>query len=142
MAQNLNSNWTTKHLDRPQNGNETYQSRLTRWEDRLLKFEFTVQHTPGKNMGFADYFSRYPVLPALKPRESDKNYVVNLIDSFKHILNNAQRISTDKNATKSQNHARTMSQNIESKAQQTHELLAIIVVQISHSLLALYKIPN
>ena len=40
--------------------NKTYQSRLTRWVDRLLPFYFTVEHVPGKNMGFADYLSRNP----------------------------------------------------------------------------------
>ena len=79
-------------------GNKTYQSRLTRWVDRLLPFHFTVQHIPGKHMGFADYFSRYPISPAPQPLESDKNYVVNLINTFKHILNNAQRISANQNA--------------------------------------------
>ena len=41
-------------------GNKTYQSRLTRWVDRLLSFHFTVEHVSGKNMGFADYLSRNP----------------------------------------------------------------------------------
>ena len=41
-------------------GNKTYQSRLTRWVDRLLPFHFAVEHVPGKNMGFADYLSRNP----------------------------------------------------------------------------------
>ena len=79
-------------------GNKTYQSRLTRWVDRLLPFHFTVQHVPGKNMRFADYFSRYPISPAPQPLESDKNYVVNLINTFKYTLKNAQRNSTNQNA--------------------------------------------
>ena len=41
-------------------GNKTYQSRLSRWVDRLLPFNFTIEHIPGKNMGFADYLSRNP----------------------------------------------------------------------------------
>ena len=41
-------------------GNKTYQSRLTRWVDRLLPFHFAVKHVPGKNMGFADYLSTNP----------------------------------------------------------------------------------
>ena len=81
-------------------GNKTYQSRLTRWVDRLLPFQFTVQHVPGKILGLADYFSRYPIYPAPQPLESDKNYVVNLINTFKHILKNAQRISSNQNAPK------------------------------------------
>ena len=35
-------------------GNKTYQSRLTRWVDRLLPLNFTIEHVPGKKMGFAD----------------------------------------------------------------------------------------
>ena len=46
-------------------GNETYQSRLTRWVDRLLPFNFSVEHFAGKNMGFAYYFSRNPTSAAL-----------------------------------------------------------------------------
>ena len=41
-------------------GNKTYQSRLTRWVDRLLPFHFNLEHIPGKFMGFADYLSRHP----------------------------------------------------------------------------------
>ena len=40
--------------------NKTYQSRLSRWVDRLLPFNFTIEHIPGKNMDFADYLSRNP----------------------------------------------------------------------------------
>ena len=81
-------------------GNKTYQIRLTRWLDRLLPFDFTVQHKPEKQMGFADYFSMYPISPAPQYRKSDKNYVANLIDSFKHLLKNAHRISTKRKAEK------------------------------------------
>ena len=84
-------------------GNKTYQSRLTRWVDRLLPLHFTVQHVPGKNMGFAGYFSRYPISLAPQPLESDKNYVVNLINTFEHIQKYAQRISSNHNAPKLQN---------------------------------------
>ena len=41
-------------------GNETYSSRLTRWVDRLLPFDFSIVHTPGKTLGMADYLSRHP----------------------------------------------------------------------------------
>ena len=41
-------------------GNKTYQSRLKRWVDRQLPFNFSVKHIAGKNMRFADYFSRHP----------------------------------------------------------------------------------
>ena len=64
-------------------GNKTYQSRLTRWVDRLLPFHFTVEHVPGKNMGFADYLSRNPTGEAIPPTDADKNFVINTIEEFK-----------------------------------------------------------
>ena len=45
---------------RPNRGNKTFSSRLTRWVDRLLPFEFEVIHAPGRVLGFADYLSRHP----------------------------------------------------------------------------------
>ena len=40
--------------------NKTYSSRLTRWVDRLLPFEFEIAHAPGRTMGITDYLSRHP----------------------------------------------------------------------------------
>ena len=45
---------------RPNRGNKTFSSRLTRWVDRLLPFNFEVTHAPGRVLGFADYLSRHP----------------------------------------------------------------------------------
>ena len=39
-------------------GNKAYSSRLTRWVDGLLPFEFSIVHTPGRTLGMADYLSR------------------------------------------------------------------------------------
>ena len=41
-------------------GNITFSSTLTRFVDRLLPFDFTVVHTPGRTLGMADYTSRHP----------------------------------------------------------------------------------
>ena len=41
-------------------GNKTFSSRLTRWVDRLLPFDFSVIHAPGRTIGLADYLSRHP----------------------------------------------------------------------------------
>ena len=41
-------------------GNKTFSSRLTRWVDRMMPFEFEVIHAPGRVMGMADYLSRHP----------------------------------------------------------------------------------
>ena len=48
-------------------GNKTYESKLTRWIDRLLPFNFAIEHIVGKNMGLADYFSRLPTSKAIPP---------------------------------------------------------------------------
>ena len=45
---------------RSNKGNKTFSSCLTRWVDRLLPFEFSIVHTPGKTLGMADYLSRHP----------------------------------------------------------------------------------
>ena len=40
--------------------NKSYNSRLTRWVDRLLPFDFNVEHLPGAKMGLVDCISRQP----------------------------------------------------------------------------------
>ena len=40
--------------------NKTTFSRLTRWLDSLIPFDFQVEHKPGAKIGLADYLSRYP----------------------------------------------------------------------------------
>ena len=39
--------------------NKTMHSRLTRWVNRLLPFNFKIKHIPGKEMGFTDLLSRF-----------------------------------------------------------------------------------
>ena len=67
-------------------GNKTYQSRLTRWVDRLLPFNFNIAHIPGKQMGFADYFSQNPNGIATPPSEEDTHFIINQINDFKFTL--------------------------------------------------------
>ena len=68
-------------------GNKTYQSRLTRWVDRLIPFHFAVEHVPGKNMSFADYLSRNPSGNAPPPSsEQDKNFAINTINEITFAL--------------------------------------------------------
>ena len=38
----------------------TYSSKLTRWVDRLLPFQFATGHAPGRTLGIADHLSRHP----------------------------------------------------------------------------------
>ena len=44
--------------------NKSYNSRLTRWIDRLLPFDFNIEHIPGTRMGLVDYILRQPVQKA------------------------------------------------------------------------------
>ena len=36
--------------------NKSYNSRLTRWVDSLLPFDFNIEHIPGAKIGLVDYF--------------------------------------------------------------------------------------
>ena len=63
-------------------GNKTYQSRLTRWIDRLIPFDFDIHHLAGSKMGLIDYISRHPVGKPQPPAYWDENFVVALIDDF------------------------------------------------------------
>ena len=46
----------------------------------------------GKKMGLADCFSRRPTANEFPPSKEDKNIVINLFDSFKFLLNKANKI--------------------------------------------------
>ena len=37
--------------------NKTFFSRLTRWVNKLLPFQFKLVHAPGRTMGMAEYLS-------------------------------------------------------------------------------------
>ena len=83
-------------------GNKTYQSRLTWWVDRLLSFNFTIEHVPGQDMGFADYLSRNPSQPPPQPPSTDDTkFAINTINNFKYILLNdtIEKLSADKYQT-------------------------------------------
>ena len=63
--------------------NKTYQSRLTRWVDRLLPFNFTIEHIAGSKMGFVDLMSRSPKTQAPPISDIHNNFVVATISSIK-----------------------------------------------------------
>ena len=75
-------------------GNRAYKifsSTLTRWVERLLPFQFTVSHEPGRTLGMADYLSRHPsasnIIEQLKAEELWNNwFTVNEIDVNKPVL--------------------------------------------------------
>ena len=80
-------------------GNKTYQSRLTRWVDRLLPFHFKVNYIAGKNMGFADYLSRHPITQPTG-ENLDNNHVLNTIEAIHYTLQTTQRKLTNQIARK------------------------------------------
>ena len=56
--------------------NKLYNSRLTRWVDRLLPFQFGIEHLPGAKMGLVDYISRNPSQKAKKVSAYDLEFIV------------------------------------------------------------------
>ena len=65
-----------------QENNKIYQSRLTRWIDRLLPFDFDIKHLAGSKMGLIDYISRHPEGKTQPPAYWDEQFVLALIDDF------------------------------------------------------------
>ena len=56
--------------------NKSYNSRLTRWVDRLLPFQFNIEHLPGAKMSLVDYISRHPSQKVKKVSAYDKEFIV------------------------------------------------------------------
>ena len=47
---------------KPNRGNKTFSSRLTRWADWILPIDFEVVQVAGRTLGMADYLSRHTKL--------------------------------------------------------------------------------
>ena len=62
--------------------NKTYQSRLVRWVDKLLPYDFTVNHLAGSEMGFTDYLSRNASGEPEPVSNYDEKFVVASIKNF------------------------------------------------------------
>ena len=78
----------------PNHGNKTYHSRLTRWVDRLLPFNFSIKHIAGKDMGFTDLISRIPSGKVLPISHYDEEFVVANINKIDKSLNPSEKIRT------------------------------------------------
>ena len=79
--------------------NKSYNSRLTRWTDRLLPFQFDIEHLPGAKMGFVDYISRHPSQKAKKVSAYDEEFIVAKLKLISTSIN-----SLELNNTKSASH--------------------------------------
>ena len=82
-------------------GKKNYQSLLTRWIDRLITYNFDIQHLAGIKMGLIDYISRYPVDKPQPPAYWDEQFVVALIDDFVTCLESQD--SSNKNISLNKN---------------------------------------
>ena len=56
--------------------NQSYNSRLSQWVDRLLLYQFKIEHLPGAKMKIVDYISRNPYQPAKSISKHDKEFLV------------------------------------------------------------------
>ena len=54
--------------------NKSYNSSLSRWVDRLLPYQFKIEHLPGAKMGLVDYISRNPHQPAKSISKYDEEF--------------------------------------------------------------------
>ena len=77
---------------------KSYNSRLSRWIDRLIPYNYTIEHLPGAKMGLVDYISRNPFARAKKISTYDEHVVVATIskirDSMKYLITNKQNATT------------------------------------------------
>ena len=77
--------------------NKSFNSRLTRWVDRLLPFDFNIEHLPGAKMGLVDYISRQPNQEAKVTNQYDEEFPVatntRILDAIAAIyVNTTQKI--------------------------------------------------
>ena len=66
--------------------NKSYNSRLTRWVDRLLRFDFNIEHILGAKMGLVDYISRQPNQEAKVTNKYDEEFAVATITLFRDAI--------------------------------------------------------
>ena len=97
---------------KPNRGNKTFSSRLTRWVDRLLPFEFEVVHVAGRTLGMADYLSRHPseLEGASIKTETLWNewFTVNSVISINNVLENGELTSEQAEAAKRENESNSI----------------------------------
>ena len=72
--------------------NKTMFSRLTRWLDRLIPFDFQVEHKPGAKIAFTDYLSRHPSSDAKPVSIYDSMFTVAKIDQIRSALGFKKKI--------------------------------------------------
>ena len=89
---------------KPNRANRTFSSRLTRWVDRLLPFEFEVVLVAGRTLGMADYLSRHPTELEGASLKAESLWIewftVNSVISLKDVLEDGEVSSEASKASK------------------------------------------
>ena len=97
---------------KPNRGNKTFSSRLTRWVDRLLPFDFEVVHVAGRTLGMADYLLRHPteIQGSSVKAETLWNewFTVNSVISLNDVLDNSEASSVKSRPAESTTEANTV----------------------------------
>ena len=65
---------------------KSYNSRLTRWVDRLLPFDFNIEHMPRAKMGLVDYISRQSKQEAKVTNKYDEEFAVATISHIRDAI--------------------------------------------------------
>ena len=60
---------------------KSFNFRLTRWVDRLLPFDFSIDHLPVSKIGFVDYISSEPQQVAVNKSTYDEQSIVAKLDA-------------------------------------------------------------
>ena len=66
--------------------NKSYNSRLTRWVDRLLPFDFIIELIPGTRMGLVEYILRQPNQKAKSITQYDEEFMVATISRIRDAI--------------------------------------------------------
>ena len=66
--------------------NKSYNSRLTRWIDRLLPFDFNIEHIPGTRMGLVYYILLQPNQRAKTITQYDEEIMVATISRIRDAI--------------------------------------------------------
>ena len=68
--------------------NKSYYSRLTRWTDCLLPFDFNIERIHGTRMGLVDYISSQPNQKAKNITQYDEDFMVATISRIRDAITN------------------------------------------------------
>ena len=82
---------------------KSYNSRLTRWIDRFLPFDFNIEHIPGTREGLADYISSQPNQKAKSITQFDEEFMVATISRIRDAITTLFRHSNETQFQKQHN---------------------------------------